>query len=75
MTKTEAAKRFRELANEVMKPWSEVHAILLAVDGRHNRLFVEGCAVKSPSLAVYDALTTMANALETEAETNEPKET
>jgi len=67
MDKKQVAKRFRELASDVMKPWSEAHGLLMKVDGKHNRLMQKGCSVKSPSLEAYDALYKMADQLDLEA--------
>ena len=66
MTKKEVAKKFRELAPETMRAWEYVHKALLEVDGTHNRLFQPGCAVKTPSFLIYDALNKMADQLDSE---------
>jgi hypothetical protein len=66
MKKQEAIKRFRELANEAMKPWEECSKILREIDGHNGRVLNDGCAVKSPSLEVYDSFHAMANQMEME---------
>jgi len=71
-TKLEIAKKFRELANDVMKPWSFVHEALGEVDGGHGRLF-NNHPVKSPSLEVYDSLNDMAKELENEYKKEQAK--
>lgn len=64
MTKADAAKRLRELANEVMAPWEEIHGLILEVDGSHNRIW--GLGIKDNSIAAHNAMRHVADELERE---------
>ena len=64
MTKLELSQRLNELANEVMKPWHEIHSMVLKADGQHNRIM--GLGIKVNSFKVFDAIRTLAKNYEDE---------
>lgn len=59
MNKLEAAKRLKELATEAFKPWSEVHGLVLKMDGSHNRIW--GLGIKHHTMKLCDSLRQLAN--------------
>ena len=65
------ARRIKELARDIMKPWLEIHSLILKLDGHHNRLMGKG--IKFISQEMHDVILELADEINNELTEQENK--